>query len=303
MLYEGLALLSGILIAVMVTANGLLYAHVGTWMSLVIIHICGLLTVGAMLLARGKRFSLRAPGVPWLMYMAGVGGVVNTLLNNLCFGPLGAGMMLATTVVGQILFSSLIDHFGWFGMTRYPFRKDKLAGFALMALGILAMTLRNTSVKLSPGALVLYVVLALCTGLMLATTGAMNASLAKRIGVLPGTLVNYMTGLIASIACTLIAGAWSMPAFVGLQPFHLMGGVLGVCIVSMTSLAMGHVPVVYVTVILFVGQVLMGIGIDAANGMPLTAGKVIGCLLIVAGLVCNILLEKRYKKARLQANT
>lgn len=300
MLYEGLALLSGVLIAVMVTANGLLYASVGPWMSLVIIHICGLATVGAMLIARRRRFSLRAAGVPWPMYLAGVGGVVNTLLNNLCFGPLGAAMMLAITVVGQILFSSLIDHFGWFGMTRYPFRKDKLAGFSLMALGLLAMTLRSANMKLTPAALALYVGLALATGLMLATTGAVNASLAKHIGVLPGTLVNYLTGLGTSLLCTLIAGAWSMSAFTGLQPFHLLGGVLGVCIVSMTSLAMGRVPVVYVTVILFVGQVLMGTGIDIMNGIPLTTGKMIGCLLIISGLICNILLEKRCNKAQFQ---
>ena len=141
MLYEGLSLFSGLMIAVMVTANGLLTARVGPWMSVTIIHAVGLLTVGAVLLARRRRFTLRSPGTPWYLYLPGVCGVLTTMLNNLCYQPLGATLMLAVCVVGQILSASFIDHFGWFDMPRRRFRPAKLAGFALMGLGLLAMTL------------------------------------------------------------------------------------------------------------------------------------------------------------------
>lgn len=141
MLYQGLSLLAGALIGVMVACNGWLAGHVGQWLSLIIIHVCGLVTAIVALLLRRQRFSLRAEGVPWYLYLAGVGGVYTTLVNNVCFAPLGAASMLAMVIVGQLLCSSLIDHFGWFGLQRYPFRRGKLIGFALMAAGLAVMTL------------------------------------------------------------------------------------------------------------------------------------------------------------------
>jgi transporter family-2 protein len=140
-LYEGLALFSGLMIAVMVTANGLLTARVGPWMSVMIIHVVGLLTAGAVLLARRRRFALLSPGASWYLYLPGVIGVLSTMLNNLCYQPLGAALMLAVCVVGQILSASFIDHFGWFDMPRRRFRPAKLIGFTLMGLGLLFMTL------------------------------------------------------------------------------------------------------------------------------------------------------------------
>lgn len=292
MLYEGLALFSGCLIAIMVTANGLLAEQAGNWVSILIIHVCGLVTVCGILLARRKRITLRAPGMPWYFYTAGVIGVWTTLLNNLCFEPLGATLMLAMCVVGQLLCSTLIDHFGWFGMRRYPFARGKLAGYAMMALGLGLMTVGNT--QTIPSLRVLFFsLLALGTGVLLAFSTTLNAALGKRVGVFPGTLVNYLMGLATSLICITLAGGW-VPLPVGaLTPFLLLGGVLGVLIIAVTNVALPKVPVVYITILLFTGQVLMGIGIDAVNGTALTWGKAGGCALIAAGLLYNIRLDRR----------
>lgn len=287
MLYEGMALFSGALIAVMVTANSLLAEQMGNWMSLVIIHVCGLLTVTGILLARRKRIDLRAPGTPWYFYISGVVGVLTTLLNNLCFEPLGATLMLAMCVVGQLLCSNLIDHFGWFGMRRYPFARGKLAGYTLMAFGLGLMTFGNTQTIQSIRVL-LFIFLALATGVLLAFTNTLNAALGKRVGVFSGALVNYLTGFATSLVCITVAGGWMPLPGGGLNPFLFLGGVLGVLIITVTNVALPRVPVVYITIILFTGQVLMGIGIDAINGTPLTLGKAAGCALIAVGLVYNI---------------
>lgn len=138
MLYQVSALFCGVLVAIMVTANGMLKAAVGDLGAVLSIHICGLIAISLMLLIRRKRFSLRAPlSICW----AGVIGVCTTLLNNLCFEPLGAALMLALCVVGQIATSALVDHFGLMGMTRYPFSPKKLIGFGLMGAGLLMMSM------------------------------------------------------------------------------------------------------------------------------------------------------------------
>ncbi len=294
MLYEGLALLGGALIAIMVTANGLLTAQTGPWISVVLIHVAGLVTSLIALAIRRKPVALRAPGLKWTMYLAGVGGVYSTITNNICFAPLGAALMLAMCVVGQILCSSLIDHFGWFGMTRYPFQPIKLVGFLLMAAGILAMTVFEQALPVT-GTTLFFALVALSTGLMLGITNVVNTALSKRIGIFPGTLVNYITGLVTIVLLTTLLGKWQPVAIPSLHPFMLTGGLLGVLIIAITSFAMPHIPVVYVTVILFTGQVLMGIAIDRMNGMPITWAKIIGCALIAAGLLWNMRIDRQTK--------
>ena len=294
---EAAALFTGGLIAIMVAANGMLAARVGLWMSVLIIHVCGLATICLILLARRRRFTLRAPGLHWTLYAAGAVGVLTTLLNNLCYEPLGAALMLALCVVGQLFCSNLIDHFGWFGMRRYPFRPAKLIGFAGMAGGLAHMTITGMGAQgasaLTLGSAVLYAVLALFTGALLAFTTTVNAALGKRIGVFPGALVNYLTGLGTTLACMLVLGGFSWAGIPGTSPFLFSGGVLGLIIVAITSAILPRIPVVYVTVILFTGQILVGIGIDAVGGVGFTAGKLAGCAVVAAGLLYNMQTDRR----------
>ncbi len=292
MLYEGLALLAGALIALMVTANGLLAAQTGLWMSTLIIHVCGLVTVSLILLGRRKPVTLRAPGAPWYLYIAGVGGVFTTVLNNLCFDPLGAALMLAMTIVGQLVGSCFIDHFGWFGMKRYPFRAGKLVGFAIMAAGLALMAFWSPA-SLSPSPLpkLVYILLALVTGINLAFTNTLNAALGARIGIFPGALVNYIAGLSTVAVCVTVLGRWAAPAG-SIGPLLLTGGVLGVLIIAMTSLAMPRISVVYATLLLLVGQLVAGMAVDAVGRQTILPLKIAGCVAIVAGLLYNLQLDK-----------
>lgn len=144
---------------------------------------------------------------------------------------------------------------------------------------------------------VFYMLLALSAGINLGITNTVNAVLGKKIGVLPGALVNYITGLLTAVLCVTVAGQWAPIPGAGLTPWMLGGGVLGVIIISLTNLALPRVPVVYVTIILFTGQVLMGMLIDALGGLPVTLGKVLGLVLIAGGLLWNMRCDKRAAQA------
>ena len=302
MLYQSLALLIGGGVALMVTANGLLSARFGLWTGTLIIHLCGLLTVSGILLIRRKPITLRSPGAPWYLYLAGVGGVATTALNNFCFEPMGAALMLAMVVVGQLLGSCLIDHFGWFGMSRYPLRPGKLVGFGIMGLGLVLMTLwqpvGSGAEHQLPAAV--YAVLALATGVNLAFTNTFNASLGRRIGVFPGTLVNYLAGFAASFCCVALFGQWAWaPGDAGhIGPFLFIGGTLGVLAVAGTNTVFPRISVVYATVLMFVGQIVAGMVIDAIGGMPVTLPKIAGCTLIPVGLLVNMRLDKGNKEEK-----
>ena len=90
----------------------------------------------------------------------------------------------------------------------------------------------------------------------------------------------------------------TVPRLSGLPAYVYLGGALGVCVVLLNCVVLPRVPVVLVTMLLFTGQVLMGMVVDALNGIPLTAGKVLGALLIVAGLLFNVWVDSNEKKKK-----
>ena len=42
---------------------------------------------------------------------------------------------------GQLVFSSLVDHFGLFGLTKYEFNPKKLVGLFIVLVGLVIMTM------------------------------------------------------------------------------------------------------------------------------------------------------------------
>lgn len=64
-----------------------------------------------------------------------------TLVNVITIGSLGVALTTALAVFGQLVFSSLVDHFGLFGLTKYEFNPKKLIGFLIVFIGIVIMTI------------------------------------------------------------------------------------------------------------------------------------------------------------------
>lgn len=144
----------------------------------------------------------------------------------------------------------------------------------------------------------IYVLLSIIAGALVALTTSMNAALGKRISVEGSTLVNYAAGLATSLVLSLFLRSLTVPRLAGLPAYVYLGGALGVCVVLLNCVVLPRVPVVLVTMLLFTGQVLMGMVVDALNGIPLTTGKVLGALLIVAGLLFNVWVDSNEKKKK-----
>ncbi len=74
---------------------------------------------------------------PWYSWLAG--GILGTvyLTGNIILAPkLGAGALIGLVVTGQILFSVLLDHFGWIGFEQHSAGIARLMGCALMVAGV-----------------------------------------------------------------------------------------------------------------------------------------------------------------------
>lgn len=130
----------GFLIACMIAFNGVLASYVGNYLSLVIIHIVGLLVVIGLLIVTKTKVNLKKT-TPFYLYVAGALGVMMVLFNNMNFATLGVSLTVALGLFGQSLASGIIDHYGLFGMKKNKFNKQKLFGMALVSAGIITMVL------------------------------------------------------------------------------------------------------------------------------------------------------------------
>lgn len=74
---------------------------------------------------------------PWWIWTGGLFGATYILMSILLTPRLGAALMLASTIVGQLAAALVVDHYGWFGATVIPISVTRLIGVALLALGVI----------------------------------------------------------------------------------------------------------------------------------------------------------------------
>jgi len=73
---------------------------------------------------------------PWA-YLGGILGVVFVFGSIIAVPNVGVVVTLSAAILGQMLGSSLVDNFGWFGVNKIPFDPLRLLGIALLVTGVL----------------------------------------------------------------------------------------------------------------------------------------------------------------------
>jgi bacterial/archaeal transporter family-2 protein len=74
---------------------------------------------------------------PWYLWPAGGVLGVTYLTGNILLAPkLGAGALVGLVVAGQLIFSVLLDHFGWLGFAQHSAGIARLAGCSFMIAGV-----------------------------------------------------------------------------------------------------------------------------------------------------------------------
>jgi transporter family-2 protein len=137
-MYKVSAVLIGILIAIMVTFNGVLANYTDQYTSILIIHLVGLIVLIIILLLKKEKLKIKKD-IPIYLFSGGLIGVFVVFLNNLCFNSLGASLTLSLGIFGQLVLACFIDHYGLFGLNIYKFNKKKIIGFFIILSGLITM--------------------------------------------------------------------------------------------------------------------------------------------------------------------
>ena len=139
-MYNILALVIGALISIMISFNSGLEGYVGSTYSVVIIHAVGLIAILIVATIKKEKIVIKE-AVPFYLFLGGIFGVMLTLVNVITIGSIGVALTTALAVFGQLVFSSLVDHFGLFGLTKYEFNPKKLVGLFIVLVGLVIMTM------------------------------------------------------------------------------------------------------------------------------------------------------------------
>jgi len=134
------ALLLGVVLTTQVATNALLGKELSSKFIPAAVNMAiGLIATALLTWSQTSdwpsREMLRA--APWYSWFAG--GLMGTiyLTGSILLAPkLGAGELVGLVVAGQLIFSVLLDHFGWIGFEQHSASLTRLAGCALMIVGV-----------------------------------------------------------------------------------------------------------------------------------------------------------------------
>ncbi|MBS5953772.1 MAG: DMT family transporter [Paraclostridium bifermentans] len=135
-----ISILTGVVLSIMVVLNGDLGNVTGNYISSVIIHFVGLIGIIILLVVTKSKIK-NLKGIPFYMFSGGLIGILTVLFTNISFTNLGVSLTVSLALLGQLVTSIVIDHFGYFDLEVNKFEKKKIIGLGIIILGIFIMTL------------------------------------------------------------------------------------------------------------------------------------------------------------------
>lgn len=127
------------------------------------------------------------------------------------------------------------------------------------------------------------------TGALIAMQPAINAGLGKATGSLPAALVSFAVGTLLLAAIVVLSGkAGGLSSTFDVSWYYLLGGVLGAAYVFAALSTVGSIGAGGVAAATITGQLTMSVLIDRLGILgleqtPITAPRIVGVGLLLAG--------------------
>lgn len=130
---------------------------------------------------------------------------------------------------------------------------------------------------------------ATCAGVTIVLSRSVNGYLSQKIGAYQSTFFNYFTGFLMSSVFLILFGFFNLKGFqfdiLMRQPTLLIGGMIGVFNILILNITVPKISPVQLTLITFVAQLLSGVVIDYCIYDIFSIQKLIGCLIVIVGLI------------------
>ncbi|MBA2876072.1 DMT family transporter [Thermaerobacillus caldiproteolyticus] len=131
-LYILLALLGGMMAGIQAPINGSLGKRIGSVEGAFTSFFVGTLFLTLLVLFFGKGQITHLFQVPKWNLLGGLLGALFVTFVVISVPNVGVALTIFAAIIGQIVISIIIDHFGLFGVQKIPMNANRLLGLALM---------------------------------------------------------------------------------------------------------------------------------------------------------------------------
>ena len=303
MFYLIIALAMGLLVPFQTAANSRLRgvvgpAYVSTLVSFTVSTLALLLVsllAGIPILPTSQMLAT-APCWSWFV---GIVAVITITIAIHLFKEIGQLQAIVIPMFSQLIFSLLIDHFGWFGAHVIPLGTNRIIGALLLIIGvILVVILPKLKAQQVAGASkgsrqLFWQLMAVLSGCLSASITGAYAQLSAIIGnpVQATTVAFFVATMALLLFCTCMGKTQLVgKAFSSDYPWWMWtGGLCGALIVFGNAWLVAHIGVGAFSMALLVGQLGLSMLMEhngwlGAPRKSITWHQILGILLMLAGV-------------------
>ncbi len=141
LLYAFLPFVGGAMIAAQAPVNARLRVVLGSQFgSAVVSFVVGLVLLLGAMVVTGQGGGLAAVGSgPWWAYLGGLFGAVFVVATLVASPRIGVTVTFVAAIAGQIILSSLIDRYGWFGVDAIPLTWERVTALVLILVSLVLL--------------------------------------------------------------------------------------------------------------------------------------------------------------------
>ncbi len=203
--------------------------------------------------------------LPWWGLLGGACGASFVLMQGIAVPYLGVAVLMTSMVVGQLLGSLAVDHFGWLGAPeqRISWLRGIGAGLAILAVVLIGI---DAGMDLgSIGLMVFAAVAGFLLALQLGITGTVRSF--ARDSISP-SLLNFLVGFVILAVAALVSSAAGWVEFTGFPSewWLYLGGPIGVIYLFLVASVVRTIGVFVLSLALVGGQLLGSLILDLAFG-------------------------------------
>lgn len=308
MIYILLAFAIGLMMPIQTAVNSRLRTYVlSPFMASFISFLVG--TTFLLIMTLATKHSVLIPlstfqDNPFWIWMGGLLGVIGLTTNILLFPKLGGVQTVVLPIMGQIMMSMLIDHFGLFFSPEKSFTLLRFIGIIILMLGVFCVIVlpdylrkkhSNSNVPTEGGNKLPFQILGIVAGMLMASQSAINGHLGGLLdSAIHAAFISFLVG--TTILFIIVAvvfrqlGNFKLALGNDKPKWIWCGGILGAFFVLIMAYLVPIIGTGLVVVICLFGQILCSVLIDmfgllGAKKVPITRVQMLGLGLLVCAVV------------------
>ena len=236
---------------------------------------------------------------PWWSWFAGLVAVVTITIAIHLFKEIGPLQAVIIPMFSQLIFSLMIDHFGWFGAKVIPLDAKRIIGSLLLIAGVTLVVIlpklktQQQATHDKGSRQLFWQLCAVVSGCLSASITGVYAQLSSIVGnpIQATTVAFFVATMVLLLFCTLNGSVRLIgKAFSREYPWWMwLGGLCGATIVFGNAWLVAHVGVGVFVMALLVGQLALSQLMEHNGwlGAPrkrITWAQILGILLMLAGV-------------------